>query len=437
MSERISSIVQEHRPDLAYFKDLYKYFHQNPELSNQEKETAARVVEELGKISSDFEIKSNIGGYGLVAILRSNIPDGGEEKHSAPIVLLRADFDALPVEEKTGLDYASTKRMKNTEGVEKPVMHACGHDMHITSLLGAATLLISAKSEWKGTLILLFQPAEERGTGARAMVDDGLYDPQRHGVPVPDIVLGAHVMPLRAGTVGTRRGLAASSADSLRVTLYGRGAHASQPHTAVDPVTMAASTIMKLQTIVSREVAPGAGAVVTVAAVSAGDAENVIADDARLSIDTRALDQKTRDQVMASIRRIVRAESLAGNAVADPTFQITRDFPLTINDADVTARLEDTFAKHFGEGEHDYTRDVPRLGGSEDFPILGTAVNRPVSFWQYGGTDPALWDKAEKDGVLESTIPINHSAKFAPVIMPTLQCALDAYALAALSWLAA
>lgn len=243
----ISELATKHRPELTKYEDLYKHFHANPELSNQEKETAARCVSELKSISSDFEIKTGIGGHGIAAILRNG---------SGKIVLLRADFDALPIEERTGLPYASKKRMTDADGVDKPVMHACGHDMHISCILGAAEALYSARESWSGTLIFAFQPAEERGTGAQAMIDDGLYDPKRHNVPIPDIVLGAHVMPHRAGVIGTRRGLIMSAADSMRVTLHGRGGHASMPHRLVDPVIMAASTVMRLQTIVSREVDP-------------------------------------------------------------------------------------------------------------------------------------------------------------------------------------
>lgn len=243
----LSELASKHRPDLSKYEDLYKHFHTHPELSNQEKETAARCVSELQSISGEFDIKTGVGGHGIAAILCNG---------SGPVVLLRADFDALPIEERTGLPYASKKRMVDADGVEKPVMHACGHDMHISCMLGAAEALSAARKSWSGTLVLAFQPAEERGTGAQAMIDDGLYDPKRHNVPVPDIVLGAHVMPHRAGVIGTRRGLLMSAADSMRVTLHGRGGHASMPHRLVDPVVMAASTVMKLQTIVSREVDP-------------------------------------------------------------------------------------------------------------------------------------------------------------------------------------
>lgn len=253
--------------------------------------------------------------------------------------------------------------------------------MHTTSLLAAAETLYKCKDSWSGTLLLAFQPAEERGTGAQAMTDDGMYDPKRHNVPIPDICLGGHVMPMRAGVIGTRRGLVATAADSMRVTLHGRGGHASMPDRLIDPVVMAASTIMKLQTIVSREVESWDSAVVTVASIQAGDAENVVVDDARLAIDVRTINPKTREKIKKSIHRIVNAESVASNAVKEQTFKTTRSFPLTVNDDAVTEKLEDSFREHFKESKHGYTSEVPKLGGSEDFSILATAVDRPYSFF--------------------------------------------------------
>ena len=422
----ISKLVHEHRPHLDEYEELYKYFHANPELSNQEKETAATVVGRLkNHISADFDVRSNIGGHGIAALLHNG--DG-------PTVLLRADFDALPVEERTGLPYASKKRMVDADGVEKPVMHACGHDMHITCLLAAAQTLVSCRNAWAGTLLLIFQPAEERGTGAQAMVDDGLYT--KHQVPVPDVCIGGHVVPWRAGVLGTRRGLVASSADSMRITLHGRGGHASMPSHLIDSVVMAANTITRLQTIVSREVDPWDTAVVTVASVQAGDAENVMVDDARLAVDVRTINPSTRTKTLASIRRIVHAECTASNAVAEPTFQTTRTFPLTFNDDAATARLESSFRTHFSESPKAYTPECPRLGGSEDFSILGTAVDRPCVFFLYGGTPQEQWDKHQADGGQHGGIPINHSALFYPTIQPTMTVGTDAYSIAALTWLA-
>ncbi|KAK0907661.1 hypothetical protein LTR02_005374 [Friedmanniomyces endolithicus] len=422
----IHALVEQHRPDLSPYQALYKHFHANPELSNQEHETAATIAKHLtSTISPDFDVRTGIGGTGIAALLSNG---------SGPTVLLRADFDALPVEEKTGLPYASTKRMRDADGVEKPVMHACGHHMHITSLLAAAELLVAARESWAGTLVLVFQPAEERGTGAQAMVDDGLYT--THRVPHPDVVLGAHVMPHRAGVIGTRRGLVATSADSVRITLHGRGGHASMPHHLVDPVVMAASTILKLQTIVSREMDPWDTAVVTVASVQAGDAENIVVDDARLAVDVRCTNPKAREKIRRSVKRIVDAESLAGNAVKEPTYTLNRTFPLTVNDDAVTARLEESFAAHFEVGERGYTTEIAKLGGSEDFSNLATAVGKPYSFFMYGGVDPKVWDRCAAEGTLGEKIAINHSAMFWPVIMPTLQVACDGYAVGALTWLA-
>jgi amidohydrolase len=418
---KISTVIQSHRPSLDPLRQLYKHFHQNPELSNQEKETSATIVDQLESISP-FEIKSNIGGHGVAAVCRNG---------SGPTVLLRADFDALPVRENTGLDYASTKTMKNAEGKDMPVAHACGHDMHTTALIGAAQLLAAAKEKWSGTLVLAFQPAEEQGTGAQAMVKDGLY--QKHGIPVPDVVLAGHVLPQRAGTIGTRPGIIANSADSMHVTIHGRGAHASMPDRSVDPIVIAAGLITKLQTIVSREMDPHDVNVVTVASIHAGDSDNVISDDATLALDVRNASSRSREHVISSIKRIVHHESAAGRAVKEPTIEFTRQYPVTSNDPQTTARVSESFAAHFGNAFDD---NAPPCGASEDFSNLATAVDKPYckslpcrssytrlmlfsGFWTYGGTDPALYDRAEKRGSLQEDVPANHSGRFAPIIMPT------------------
>lgn len=357
----ISAVVSAHRPDLSNYIELYKYLHAHPELSFQEVETASTIASRLHMIDPDLDIKTGIGGHGLVGILRNG---------PGATVLLRADIDGLPVAEKTGLDYASrVKQVDKADGMEKPVMHACGHDMHITSLLAATALLSSAAKArcWTGTLIVLFQPAEERGAGAQAMVDDGLYN----YVPIPDIVLGGHVMPYRAGRLGTKRGLMASAADSRRITLYGRGGHASQPHRLIDPVLMAASAVVRLQSIVAREVDPADSAVVTVGSIVAGEAENVVSDTATVKLNVRTINPETRKRVLESVERIVKAESWASNGTKEPLFEKTSSFPFTVNDDEVTARLEQSFAAHFSEDDVGYTRTVPRLSGSEDFGILG------------------------------------------------------------------
>lgn len=227
----------------------------------------------------------------------------------------------------------------------------------------------------------------------------------------------------------------ASSADSLVITLHGRGGHASQPHRTIDPVLMAASAVVRLQSIVAREVGPDDLAVVTVGSITAGTTENIIPDTATLKLDTRAINPRTRARVRASVERIVRAECEASGATKPPAFVQTRTFPFMFNDAAVVERLDGAFAAHFEESARAFVRDGPRLGGSEDFAILGTSVDRPCCFWVYGGVDPEVWDRLEESGKLEE-LPINHSALFAPVVQPTLRVAVDAYALGALTWLA-
>ncbi|KAJ8058162.1 hypothetical protein OCU04_013016 [Sclerotinia nivalis] len=308
-----------------------------------------------------FHVRTDIGGRGLIGILKN---------YSGPTVPLRADIDALPVKELTGLPYASTKREIDIEdGIEKHVMHACGHDMHIACMLAAAETLWKAKSKWQGKLVVLFQPNEERGVGARAMIDDGLYDPKRHACPIPDVVLGQHVMPFAAGQVGTRKGISGSAADSFRVTVYGKGGHASQPHMTIDPVFMAANIIVRLQGIISREVSPRDAAVITVSSVIAGMTENIIADEAVLKINVRNFNPETRGKVLKSIKRIVKAECDASNATKEPLFEPTSNFPFLINDEFITQKLSDSFDEVFGEN---HTQNCAPLGGSEDLGSLAS-----------------------------------------------------------------
>ncbi|KAL9001386.1 MAG: hypothetical protein Q9169_000277 [Polycauliona sp. 2 TL-2023] len=295
----ISRVVAHHRPDVAPYEALYRKFHANPELSLQEEATAAVVASHLRSLEH-LDVRTNVGGHGVVGIVGN-----GDGK----TVLLRADMDPLPVQEQTGLEHASTKRMVDVaDDVARPVMHACGHDMHVTSLLAAGELLVSCRGSWAGTVVLLFQPNEERGAGAQAMVDDGQYDEQRHAVPKPDVVLSSHLMPMKAGHVNARKGVFGSTAVSYHVMLLGRGGHGSRPHTTIDPVVLAASTVMKLQTIVSREMNPQEAVVVTVGASQAGAVENVISGEAKLLVNSRAFSVDGRDRVGVAIERIIRAE---------------------------------------------------------------------------------------------------------------------------------
>lgn len=413
----LKNLISSSRPDLKPYYDLRIHLHSHPELSQQESATAALVA--AHPALKAYTIHPKIGGHGLAAVLKNG---------PGKTVLLRADMDALPVLEKTGLPYASKVTMEDNDGVTKPVMHACGHDIHVVCLLAAAEVLARTKDAWKGTLILVFQPAEERGCGAQAMVDDGLYDK----VPVPDVVLGQHVMPLRAGKIGSRVGIMMAGADSMKVTMYGRGGHASMPNRTIDPVVMAAATVMRLQTVVSREVDPSGMAVVTVGSLQAGQTENVIADRAELKVNVRTIDGETREKVIGSIKRIVKAESDASGAEQAPVIEKSSSFPPTVNDGEVTKTLQAAFSGYFGE---DFDSELPRVNGSEDYSILGTSVGKPCSFWMIGGTDPEVWDEAERKGRIIEDIPVNHSPFFAPVMKPTIQVGTDAMALAAMTFL--
>ena len=420
---QISQLVALHRPKMAGFEELYRTLHANPELSLQERETATTVAGHLGRIKG-LEVRSNIGGHGVVGIIRNGL---------GKTVLLRADMDALPLQEQTGLPYASHKRMVDVaDNIDKPVAHACGHDMHVTSLLAATELMDSCRSRWAGTLLVLFQPNEERAAGAQAMVDDGLYDSTRHGIPKPDIILGGHVMPARAGRVSTRPGIFNSAADSLIVTLYGRGGHGSRPQTTIDPVVMASSIVMRLQTIVSRETDPREAVVVTVGALQAGNTENIISGEATLKINTRTFNDATRVRVRAGIERIIKAECEASASPKPPQIQEINSFPLLYNDEAVTRHVSRAMSEHFGSH---FSADAAPSMGSEDFANLATPVSAPGCFWNYGGIDPQQWDDAERRGKIDEEIPGNHSPSFAPVIQPTLTVATDAFATAALAFL--
>jgi len=263
------------------------------------------------------------------------------------------------------------------------------------------------------------------------MVDDGLYDGSKHACPVPDVVLGQHVMPMPSGSVGTKSGTFMTAADSFKVTIHGRGGHGSQPHRTIDPVVIASYIVVRLQGIVAREVPPGEAAVVTVGALQAGSTENVISDEAVLKINIRSVSEEWRSHLLAAVKRIVKAECEAGNCPKEPTWESTSSFPLTVNDDAVAAALDKAFVNYFGT-----ERCVPVKNpfGSEDFGILGSSVKRPYCFWFFGGVDQGKWEEMEKKGTLGEQ-PWNHSAYFAPVIQPTLKTGIDALSVAALTFL--
>lgn len=418
MAQRsLSDILRGASLDLTPYEDLYKHFHAHPELSQQEESTSRKVAAHLSQLKA-YEIHTNIGGYGLAGVLRNGV---------GKTILLRADMDALPVKELTGLPYASSVIMRDADGLEKPVMHACGHDMHMTCLLAAAETLANIQYAWSGTLIVLFQPNEERGGGAQAMVDDGLYSK----IPVPDYIFGQHVMRMRAGSVGARPGTIMAAADSLKITIYGRGGHGSLPHQTVDPVLLAAHIVVRLQGIVSREIDPSDLAVVTVGSLQAGQTENIIADRAEIGLDFRTVKLETRQKIISAIQRIVEAECMASGSPKPPLFTPTRRFPPTSNDNRVASQLAASFATHF----EDFDGDTPRTNVSEDFSTLGTCKDLPCCFWFIGGIDAELWDKVQREDNHTEEIPGNHSALFAPVIQPTMKVGVDALCIAALTFL--
>ncbi|UNK46333.1 amidohydrolase [Arthrobacter sulfonylureivorans] len=393
---------------LEWQRDLYKELHRNPELSMEEHRTADRIEQELTGFGYQVQ---RIGGTGVVGVL---------ENGSGRTVLSRADIDALPVTEATGLDYAS-----ENEGV----MHACGHDLHIASLLGAAKLMAAHRDGWAGTHVALFQPGEETAAGAQAMVDDGLAAK----LPKPDVAFGQHVMPFEVGTIGTTAGPILSAGDSLKVTVHGRGAHGSMPHNAVDPVVLAASIVLRLQTIVSRETKPGEFAVVTVGASNAGTKSNIIPDRAELLLNLRTYNAALRERIMASIERIVRGECAAAGSPREPEFEYYDQFPLTNNDAATTQKITAAFNEHFGGSQVFHAEPVT---ASEDFSRIPDAFGVPYTYWTVGSVPADMYRKAVENGTVSQDIPANHSPFFSPAIDPTLSIATQAQIVAALAYLA-
>jgi hippurate hydrolase len=401
----------------AWQEPFYRDLHQHPELSHQEHRTAASVAARLR--DDGYDVTESVGGTGVVGLLRNG---------TGASVLLRADMDALPVQEATGVPYASTDTATDQDGSEVPVMHACGHDVHVTCLLGAAELLARHQETWTGTLVVLFQPAEELGDGARRMVEDTMADL----VGQVDVAMAQHVLPFASGTVGTRSGSVLSAADSMRVTVHGRGSHGSMPQSSVDPVVLAAMIVVRLQTIVAREVAPTQPAVVTVGSLRAGTKSNVIDDHAVLELNVRTYDEATRTTVLDAIRRIVTAECEASGSPAGPQFELFDRFPPTVNDAATTDRVRQAFADHFG----DAAGELPLQSASEDFSDIPTALGVPYTYWGIGGVDPGTYQAAVGSGRVAQDIPVNHSSLFAPVLQPTLDTGTAAMVVAALAWLA-
>ena len=400
-------------PDL---EGVYRDIHSHPELSMQETRTAGIAADHLRK--AGYKVTTGVGNTGVVGLLRNG--DG-------PTIMLRADMDALPVKEATGLPYASSVTATDPEGKTVPVMHACGHDMHVAWLIGAATLFAQARDAWRGTLMPVFQPAEETAQGAQAMIDDGLFK----RFPKPAVILGQHVMVGSAGVLSSRPGAVTSAGDSLQIRLFGRGAHGSMPQASIDPVVMAAATVLRLQTIVSREIAATESAVVTIGSLQAGTKENVIPDEAILKLNVRTFDEGVRKRVLAAIERIVNAEAEASGAPRKPEITPLDRYPLVMNDPDAVKRVGDAFRRHFPA---ERVQSTAPTTASEDFGSFGSEWGVPSLFWFVGGTDPGVYAKAQKEGKL-GDIPTNHNPRFAPVIHPTLEAGVEALVVAAQAWL--
>ncbi|MFI8634220.1 amidohydrolase [Microbacterium sp. NPDC077663] len=397
--------------------ELYRDLHRHPELSLQEFRTAAVVADRLRATLARVHV--GVGGTGVVAVF---------ENGPGPVVWLRADMDGLPVREQTGLDYASTRVATDADGAEVPVMHACGHDIHTTCLIGAVERLAERHADWGGTLVAIFQPAEEYGAGAQAMLDDDALARMPH----PDVVLGQHLVPLPAGTVSVRSGVAMSEADAATITMHGVGGHGSMPAATVDPVFMAATTVVRLHGIVSREVDPRDRVVVTVGKLSAGTRNNIIPDDATIGLTVRTESPDVRERVRGAVERIVHAEAEASGAPRPPEIAWTVNFPLTENDAAAAARVRAAFSARLGAEQ---VLDAGPLNGSEDVSRFSRAAGSPLVYWFLGGFDPALFGDAPQLTRTPQGVPTNHSPLFAPIPEPTIETGVTALVCAAEAWL--
>ena len=407
-----AGLADSAQKDLPALTEVYKHLHENPELSGREVETAAYLASALKKLG--YTVTTHVGKYangtqaeGVVAVL---------ENGPGPRVLLRTELDALPVEEKTGVDYASHVKTTNAQGQTVGVMHACGHDLHMASIYGTATIMAHSKDTWHGTLLLIGQPAEETIGGAKAMIADGLFT----RFPKPDVALALHVVNLSpAGTVGITPGVYNTNADSLRITIYGKGGHGSAPHTAIDPIVIAARTILALQTITSREVKPGELAVVTVGYIQAGTKNNIIPDHADLGLTVRTRKADVRKQVLAAITRIVNAEAEAGGAPRPPSIDHDESTDLVYNDPTLAHRMQAVLESALGK--ENVLLEEP-ITASEDFSFF-TAQGIPGFYFSLGGADPDKFAEAKASG---TQLPSNHSPLFAPDVDPALHTGITA-----------
>ena len=386
-------------------RELDVDLHQNPELSAHETQTASKLAARLRDLG--YEVTEHVGGTGVVAILKNG---GG------PTVMLRTELDALPVEEKTGLPYASKVHSRDNAGLDVPVMHACGHDLHMAALEGTAAVMAHSKESWHGTLMLIGQPAEETIGGARAMIADGVFT----RFPKPSIGVALHVgNNLPAGQLGITSGTYNTNANSLRITIYGKGGHGSSPNTAIDPIVIAAKTILSLQTIVSREVKPGEMAVITVGYIRAGTKNNIIPDQAELGLTVRTFKADVRKQVLAAITRVTKAESLAGNATREPLIEELESTNSVYNDPALAERLRAPLEAALGKGNVIATDPITP---SEDYSSF-IEQGIPSLYISLGGADPKKYAESRNGG---ESLPSNHSPYFAPDVEPALRAGIAA-----------
>jgi amidohydrolase len=387
--------------DYSYLDALYKHLHSHPELSLQEVRTAARLAKELRDIG--YAVTENFGGTGIVAVFKNG---------TGPTVMLRTDLDALPIIERTGLPYASQVRIRDAEGKEVGVMHACGHDIHMTCWVGTARRLMALKDQWKGTVVFIGQPAEERGIGAKAMLDAGLYS----RFPKPDHVLALHCdSQIQHGQIGFTKGQAMANVDSVDITVKGKGGHGSAPHTTIDPVVIAARIVLDLQTLVSRELDPQEPGVVTVGSIHGGSKHNIIPAEVKLQITVRSLNDRTRKHLLEGIRRITKAAAAAANAPEPELKLIESEFtPSLSNDPKMTDRMVGTLSQVFGA--ENILPKKPLMGG-EDFSRFAKD-NTPVFMFRLGTSKPEDVASARTSG---TSLPSLHSDTYIPIPEPSIK----------------
>ncbi len=404
----------------SLYPDLDKFYidlHQTPELSLHEEKTSAKLTARLRALG--FEVTEHVGGYGIVGVLRNG---------PGPTVLVRTDMDALPIKEQTGLPYASTVSTKNDAGDTVSVMHACGHDIHMTSWVGAATLLARGRDRWAGTLVFVGQPAEEVLQGAEMMIKEGVLT----RFPKPDFVLGMHdTNSLPAGQIGVVAGPAFAASNAVDITFYGRGGHGAFPHQTIDPVVMAARAVVTLQTIVAREVNPFDPAVVTVGTFHAGTKRNIIPNEAKLQLTVRSFKPEVQKKLLASIERIAKAEAAAAGAPREPTVFVDpkEASEVVLNDPALTARLASSLRRSLGDAS--VAPDEPK-SGSEDFGAFGHVAGVPSVQLLLGASEPGMFAKAKAEGKLP---PGLHTSTFAPDREPTIRTGVALFTLSVLELL--